>query len=357
MEETIMKQFRIIMAGCGDIAYRWLDHITKRDDCEIIAIAEKNPARAENYIKRYNLTPVPPIYSSVEEALAKEHGNVLIDLTYVTVHHDIVTTALRAGYDVLGEKPMAFTVDQVNDMLKTVDETGKRYFVMQNRRYIKQVKEIRELVLSGIMGAPSYICSDIFVCADMASIRNQFKYPQLQDNNIHSFDLARFLVGGKPTSVHYHSFNPKGSLYTGDGAGDAVFEFDNDIIYSFRGYNGTEGNYTSWDNVWRVNCERGSVVWDGFGDARYEYCEHNGDIFKGIPFKGGVISKPETVRDQHDGALEDMFDALKTGRTPLLDCKDNVNSIAMVLASVKSIEENRKVNIKVSDTYPYLVLE
>ena len=71
-----MKQFQIIMAGCGDIAYRWLDHITKRDDCEIIAIAEKNPVRAENYIKRYNLNPVPPIYSSVEEALAKAKGNV-----------------------------------------------------------------------------------------------------------------------------------------------------------------------------------------------------------------------------------------------------------------------------------------
>ena len=51
-----------------------------------------------------------------------------------------------------------------------------------------------------------------------------------------------------------------------------------------------------------------------------------------------------------------MFDALKTGRTPLLDCKDNVNSIAMVLASVKSIEENRKVGIEVSDKYPYLTL-
>jgi predicted dehydrogenase len=351
-----MKQFRIIMAGCGDIAYRWLDHITKRDDCEIIAIAEKNPARAENYCQRYNLTPRPKIYNSVEEALANEQGNLLIDLTYVTVHHDIVTTALKAGYDVLGEKPMAFTVDQVNDMLKTVDETGKRYFVMQNRRYIEQVKKIRQLVLSGIMGAPSYICGEIFVCADMASIRNQFKYPQLQDNNIHSFDLARFLVDGKPKSVHYHSFNPKGSMYTGDGAGDAVFEFDNGAIYSFRGYNGAEGCYTSWDNVWRINCELGSVVWDGQGDAYYEYCDNRGDIFKGIPYKSGVIKRPDTVRDQHDGALEDMFDALKTGRTPLLDCKDNVNSIAMVLASVKSIEENRKVGIEVSDKYPYLTL-
>ncbi len=348
-------KFKIIFAGCGDIAFRWLDHIMKRDDCEIIAIVEKNPARAENYQKRYNFTC--PIYDSLEEAIAKEKGNLIIDLTYVTVHHDIVTTALRAGYDVLGEKPMGFTVDQVNDMLKAVDETGHRYIVMQNRRYIEQVKKIRELVLSGVMGAPSYLCGEIFVCADMASIRNRFEYPQLQDNNIHSFDLARYLVDGTPKSVHYHSFNPKGSLYTGDGAGDAVFEFDNGCVYSFRGYNGAEGCYTSWDNVWRVNCERGSIVWDGFGDAHYEYTEHSGDFFKGIPYISGTIKRPETVRDQHDGALEDMFDALKTGRKAGTECKDNIKSIAMVLASVKSIKENRKVEIEFNDTYPYLVLK
>ena len=56
-------------------------------------------------------------------------------------------------------------------------------------------------------------------------------------------------------------------------------------------------------------------------------------------------------------ALEDLFDALETGRTPSTDCKDNVYSIAMVLASIKSIEENRKVEIEVNDSYPYLVLK
>ena len=215
-------KFRIIFAGCGDIAYRWLDHITKRDDCEIIAVVEKNPARAAKYQERYGFSC--PVYGDLEEAFAKEHGNLLIDLTYVTAHRDIGTAALRAGYDVMGEKPMGFTVEQVNDMLKTVDETGKRYIVMQNRRYIKQVKEIRELVLSGKLGDPVYLCGEIFVNADLASIRDTFKYPQLQDNNIHSFDLARYLVDGTPTSVHYHSFNPKGSMYKGDAAGDAEQE-------------------------------------------------------------------------------------------------------------------------------------
>lgn len=346
-----MKKFKIIFAGFGDIAFRWLDHITKRDDCEILAVAEKNIERAEKWIKKYNLKC--NVYNSVDEALAKEKGNLFIDLTYVMAHHEVVIKAMKAGYDVLGEKPMAFNVEQANEMLRAADETGKRYIVMQNRRYIDQVKKIRELVLSGDIGEPVMICGEIFVEADMASIRNQLEYPQLQDNNIHIFDQARFMVNGKPKSVYYHSFNPKGSKYKGDAAGVGVFEFDNGAVFSFRGYNGAEGCLTSWDHQWRVVCERGTILWDGFGDAFYEQTDNPGAYV----YKKGVIKKPSVVRDQHDGALEDIFDALKTGRVPSTDCKDNIHSIAMIFACLKSIKEGRKVGIEINKSYPYIVLK
>ena len=344
-------KFKIIFAGFGDITYRWLDHITRRGDCEILAVAEPNRARAEGWCQKYNLKC--NIYASADEALAKEKGNLLIDLTYVMAHHGVVIKALKAGYDVLGEKPMAFTAQQANEMLLAAEETGKRYIVMQNRRYIDQVRKIRGLVMSGDLGEPVFIGGEIFVEADMASIRGQLEYPQLQDNNIHIFDQARYMVNGKPKSVYYHSFNPKGSKYKGDAAGVGVFEFDNGSVFSFRGYNGAEGCLTSWDHQWRVVCERGTILWDGFGDAYYERADAPG-VYK---YEKGVIKKPEIARDQHDAALEDIFDALKTGRVPDTDCKDNVHSIAMVFASLKSVKECKKVEIEINEKYPYIVLK
>ncbi|MCL2159363.1 MAG: Gfo/Idh/MocA family oxidoreductase, partial [Oscillospiraceae bacterium] len=220
------------------------------------------------------------------------------------------------------------------------------------RRYIDQVQKIRELVLSGQIGDPVMICGEIFVNADLASIRNQLKYPQLQDNNIHIFDQARFMVNGFPKSCYYKSFNPKGSQYSGDAAGVGVFCFDNGAVFSFRGCNSTEGCHTPWDHSWRILCERGSILWDGAGDA---YCEYEEQIGK-HDYKKITIKKPETVRDQHDAALEDLFDALDTGRVPGTDCKDNIHSIAMVFASLKSISEAREVKIEINESYPYIVL-
>ena len=342
---------KIIFAGCGDIAFRWLDHITKRDDCEIVAIAEPNTKRAMDRCEQYNLNC--PIYGSVDEALEKENGDLFIDLTYVTAHRDVVIKALKAGYDVFGEKPMAFDLESANAMLRTAEETGKRYILMQNRRYIDQVQKIRELVMSGEIGDPVMICGEIFVNADLASIRNQLEYPQLQDNNIHIFDQARYMVNGYPKTCYYHSFNPKSSQYTGDAAGVGIFEFDNGAVFSFRGNNSSEGCHTSWDHSWRVLCERGTVLWDGKDDVYYEYTNKAGTW----SYKSQTIKKPEIVRDQHDGALDDMFDALKTGRVPKTDCKDNIHSIAMVFASLKSLKEKRQVKIEVNDLDPYLVLK
>ncbi len=338
------------MAGCGAISRRWLDYLTTRPDVRITAIVETNPACAEAAKKKYALDC--PVFGTLEEAIAAVPANLVADLTYVTVHRDIVTKALRAGFDVLGEKPMADTEESVRDILRAVKETGHKYAVMQNRRYIDQVQKIRGVIDSGIMGPSVMTCGEIFVAADMGSIRNQLEFPQLQDNNIHMFDQARYMSHANPVSVTYYSFNPKGSKYTGDAAGAAVFEMDNGSIFSFRGYNGAEGMHTSWDHVWRICCERGTIVWDGFGDAHGQYTDKVGTYM----YHDITIPAPEKVVDQHALALEDMLNAYAAGKKAMTDCMDNLYSIAMVLASVKSIHEQRKVGIEVLDHEPFLIL-
>ncbi len=347
----MMKSFRIILVGCGDISHQWIQHIIRRKDCEFAALVEINTERAAAIKEKYSLDC--PVFTTLDEAMKKVEANLVCDLTYVTVHHEIVTKALYAGYDVLGEKPMAVSAEQANEMALAAERTGKRYIVMQNRRYIQQVRDIRKLIQSGIMGKPVFVCGEIFVAADMASIRNQLAYPQLQDNNIHIFDHARYLADAKPVSVYYHSFNPTGSKYAGDAAGVAIFEFDNGAVFSFQGYNGAEGCHTSWDHSWRICCERGTILWNGKDDVRYEYTETVGTY----QYKSGIIHAPAQVRSQHDWALEDMFHALITGEKASTEYTDNLHSIAMVFGCLKSIQEGRKVGIQVRDEFPYITLK
>ena len=91
--------FEIIMVGCGAISWRWLQYLGTREDAHIAAIVETDRARAEAARAKYGLDC--HIWGTLDEAFANEKSNIVFDLTYVTVHEQIVTKALRAGYDVI----------------------------------------------------------------------------------------------------------------------------------------------------------------------------------------------------------------------------------------------------------------
>lgn len=103
---------------------------------------------------------------------------------------------------------MTLTREEALEMVKATDRTGKVYNVMQNRRYQKPVRALKELVDFGLLGDIWTINADIFVGEDLASIRNSLEFPMLQDNAIHTFDQARFITGQDPLSVYCHSYNP-----------------------------------------------------------------------------------------------------------------------------------------------------
>ena len=54
---------------------------------------------------------------------------------------------------------------------------------------------------------------------------------------------------------------------------------------------------------------------------------------------------PWSGREQHAGCVDEMLAALGEGRPAETDCRDNIKSIAMVLAAVESAREGRKVAI------------
>jgi predicted dehydrogenase len=48
-------------------------------------------------------------------------------------------------------------------------------------------------------------------------------------------------------------------------------------------------------------------------------------------------------REGHEGCLDEMFNALIQGRKAETDCRDNINSMAMVFGALESAKTGRKV--------------
>jgi predicted dehydrogenase len=332
---------KVLFVGCGDISNPWVTYSLSRNDVKIAGIVELNRKRAEDSQKRHNYSC--PIFDNLDEGLEKVKPDIVYDLTYVTVHHKIVTKALKAGCTVFGEKPMCIAREEAKNMIKTAEETGLTYSVMQNRRYQKPVQALKELVQSGKLGKIWMISADIFVGEDLASIRNSLEYPMLQDNAIHSFDQARFIIGEDPVTVYCHSYNPPFSKYKGDAAGTCIFEMSKGAVFVYNCVMGTDGCRTSWESSWRIIGSKGSAIWDGNGEPYAEYItEINGEK---------KLEKITPVTDwngkfQHLGCLEEMFTAYLAKRPSETDCHDNYKSISMVFSSLDSMKLQKKIKVE-----------
>ena len=336
------KKYRIAVTGCGAVSHHWIKYIKTRDDVELVSLVDINQANAENIKSLYELQC--PIYTNLTSALKETRPNLVFDLTYVTTHVDVVTEALRAGCNVFGEKPMALTQNEADLMIKTAKETGKIYSVLQSRRYVKGFRALKDIVSSGVIGEPGFVCADIFVQGDISSIRNQLEKPMLMDNAVHTFDQARFILNAEPVSVYCQSFNPAGSMYHGDAAGICIFEMSNGSIFDYRCQLGIKGCLTSWESAWRIMGSKGTAMWDGVGDAYYEIPDESkaGSLY---PYKKITVESQYEGPENHAGSISEMFDALEKGRKAETDCEDNYKSIQMVFFAEKSAELGRKVTI------------
>lgn len=342
------KKYRIVVVGCGFISHEWFDYLKLRTDSQVVGLVDINLDNAEKIKQEYGLSA--EVFTSLTEALAKTKPNLVFDITYVMNHVEVVTEALEAGCDVFSEKPMALTAEQAVKMVKTAQRTGRHYSILQNRRYNKAMRSMRDAIRSGIIGKPGFVCADIFTAGDLRSIRNKLDKPMMMDNAVHTFDQARFLIGEDATTVYMESLNPEGSIYDGDAAGVCVFRMGDNCVFDYRCWLGVEGCHTSWDSQWRIIGSKGTLIWDGENAPYcevpdYAYIANRGNPFVERKYKRIVPDTQWQGLDSHAGAIEEMFAALEEGRAAETDCRDNLKSMMMVFGALESAEAGKKLSM------------
>ena len=339
--------YKIAIVGCGNMSGKWLDIVGERTDCDIVALVDVNleaaMARKDQYMLKSN------IYTSLEAALEKEELNLVLDITPPEYHFSTVTTALMAGCNVFGEKPMSDSLEKAYEMIECSDKTNKEYFVMQNRRYIPQIYAMRNFIKSNELGVVGQLSANFQLNPHFGGFREEMESPLIADMAIHTFDAARFILGKNPKSVYCNEFNPDWSWYKGNASAICIFEMEDGTVFDYRGSWCANGLNTSWESEWRATCENGSVSWNGHNKLQYE--EVDLSISKdGISDeKSSKISKirdvPQMAMDDrgHKACITEMFDALNNKKRPQTDCRDNIKSIEMVFKAIESAKTNKKI--------------
>lgn len=334
------KKFRVLQVGCGGISNSWLTALTGREDIIIAGLVDLHKSQAQDKKDKFNLSC--PIYTDFEVAIEEIKPDLVIDNTIPEIHHRVVTTALKAGCHVFGEKPLADSIEHAIDMVKTATTTNKSYAVMQNRRFLKDIRSFQSIIANQQIGALGFLGASFYLEAHFGGFRDLMDSPLILDMAIHTFDQARFISGCDPVSVYCHEFNPPGSWYKGNASAVCIFEMTNDVLFEYNGSWCAKGSLTTWECDWRAMGSKGAAGWDGRSLPWYEINLDPNDRFPS-DYDKHVVDIKSNAATGHAGCIEDMMDSLIKGVPAQTDCKDNIKSLAMVMAAIKSSQEQRKV--------------
>jgi predicted dehydrogenase len=334
-----LRTFKALIVGAGAMGHAWGKNLRDCDEVEVGGWVDIRPGIAAQAADELELAG---IYTGEDlgEALAQVRPDFVVDVSTPEAHHDVTLQALGAGVPVLGEKPMADSMERARAMVAAAERAGRLCMVSQSRRYDARLHALRRLIVEHT-GSPGILNSDFYIGAHFGGFRDEMPSPLLLDMAIHTFDAARYLSGADPVAVYCDEFNPAWSWYRGDACATAIFEMSGGLRYVYRGSWCSEGRHTSWEAEWRAVGPHGTATWDGQGAPLAEIVVEQGGFHAQVEKRTGEVAAdmPTGIA----GSLRDFLHALKTGATPMGECHDNIKSLAMVFAAIESAAAGRRV--------------
>lgn len=310
----------------------------------IVGLVDLNRATAESLAKEFGLEGAV-IGADLGEVIAQTKADMVFDVVIPQARFAVVSTALKAGCHVLSEKPMATSLAEGAALIDLAAKAGKVHAIIQNRRYISGVRRLRRFVESGAIGELTGIHCDFFLGPHFGGFREEMDHVLLLDMAIHTFDAARFVADAKPLAVYCVETNPKGSWYRQGASAHAVFEFSDDVTFTYRGSWCAEGRRTSWESQWRLTGSKGMLTWDGEETFEAAVAGSEEGLLHG--FTPIDVPGPEHESETHGHAsvIASFLDAVRSGKNPETVSSDNIRSLAMVLGAIESAESGKRIEL------------
>ncbi len=141
----------VIGAGSRGLTYAWFAERFPKE-LQVVGVADTNKKKADYLAKRFGATLENTFYTW-EEALKKpKFADFAIIATPDHLHFAPAIKALKQGYDLLLEKPIAQSWKECQAILAQAQKSQRMVAVAHVLRYTPYFKKVKEIVESGVLG-------------------------------------------------------------------------------------------------------------------------------------------------------------------------------------------------------------
>ncbi|MFS0614439.1 Gfo/Idh/MocA family protein [Lederbergia ruris] len=328
-----MEKLKVIQVGAGGFGSSWTEILDHFEDVELVAVVDVMSENLEN-VKKIIKNNRTEFFTNHLEALESVKADIAVIVTPPQTHKKLALDALEHDLNVFMEKPIAHTFEDAMELLEKSRDYQKFVMISQNYRWRPEIAAVKKAVDEGLVGEIEYVEWDFRRASKFGGWRDQYNEILIEDMSIHHFDLLRHILSLEPTTVFAKSMRPSWSWFNGNGVASAIMKFDN-VLVNYFGSWVTRGRETSWNGEIKLVGKKGVI--ELINDKPLATLEN------GTTIELDLVSLEYEDREY---SIFEMVNAIKENRKPITELADNINSFAIVGASLESIKQSKEIVIQ-----------
>ena len=144
------RKVRTAIVGTGKASHMHAAVLMKNDQNDFVAVCSRNGDKAKEFSAIYKINS----YTDVGQMVKQQQVEMIIVCTPHPYHKDAAVAALKAGANVLVEKPLAASLADCDEMIETAKKENKKLGVIGQRRFFPACKRCRVAIDEGKIGEP-----------------------------------------------------------------------------------------------------------------------------------------------------------------------------------------------------------
>jgi predicted dehydrogenase len=321
-------KLRVAVIGAGMWGREHSRAFSNRPDVDLCAIVGRTQDRTQARASEVGARA----YTNIGEMLACETPD-LVSLSLPNEgHFDATLEVIEAGYPLLVEKPLVFSLKEGRALLDAAAARDLFFAINFNHRYAEPVRQAHRAITAGELG------DLVFATWRFGGEPGDSAHPHanLIETQCHGLDMLEFLCGPIVSVMAQMADKNRGvystlavALEFANGAvGSLVGSYDSSYAYpgtQMLEVNGTAGRLLVEDTVRRLTLSRA------------------GEETRSVWEAGYFNDEDRSFHQTFDKHVEDLIVALRSGGSPPVHARDGQRALKLAFGIIESFESGRRV--------------
>jgi predicted dehydrogenase len=289
---------------------------------------------------------IPETYPDLD-ALLNDHEVDIVDIAVPPqVQEQLVPKLITAGKHLLCQKPLAMTAMTAQTLVGLASAASVRMGVNVNMRWSPAIRAIKQLMEKEVFGPVTSVLMNVNFWDDWTTwpwLRNEREL-LIRYDAIHLIDSLRFLFG-EAQSIYATASRLPNSPVKGETDVSLVFRYP-----EFTTFIHDSADNWAGDTCAEFRIEGTDATTKGILGVWYDYPvgrDDRIDLQRNCQRGDWITFHPpgRWVPDAWAWTMAEMFDAIDSGRDPIHNGQDHVQTLKYVEAAYESIQHNRVVTL------------